>query len=105
MVARKKLCFTEVAHDASLLQRIEGTTTSANQVSIVRKDFHLIEAALATDHTVVSLDDAARVVFKTAVASVMEVKDVVWATPDSDTAITWLENGAKQDKRYLLGTP
>src|SRR5437016_10683470 len=74
MVARKKLCFMDVTHDASLLQRIEGTATSANQVNIVRKDFHLIEAALATDHTVVSLDDAARVVFKTAVASVMEVK-------------------------------
>jgi len=105
MVARKKMCFMEVAHDATLLQRTVGTATSASQVAIVRDDFHLIEAAVATDYTVVSLDDNARAAFRTAVASVKEFKDVVWANPDSDTAVKWLENGAKPDKQYLLGSP
>ena len=66
----------------------------------VMKDLHLIEAALATDKLVVSLDDRARGELR-----VEATKEVTWvnAVAEGGHVIYWLRAGAKPAKRWKLG--
>lgn len=66
----------------------------------VMKDLHLVEAALATDRIVVSLDDRAR-----AELNVDATKDVVWvnAVAGGGHAVYWLRAGAKSLTEWKLG--
>ncbi len=61
------------------------------------KDLRLIEAAIATDKIVISLDDnTARKFFIRAASQVNELKNIVWV-PDKiaqEKLIEWLKNGA-----------
>lgn len=69
------------------------------------KDFHLVEAALATDQTVTSLDDIVRNLFASTSRTAGELRSIVWVNPDKtqEQAIAWLENGAKPEKKRILG--
>jgi ABC-type iron transport system FetAB ATPase subunit len=75
----------------------------------VKKDIHLIEAALATDKIVVSLDDnTARRFFALSaqeVEALRELKAIAWVNPDKpdETQIEWLKNGANPEPERLLG--
>jgi hypothetical protein len=66
----------------------------------VIKDLHLVEAALATDKVVVSLDDRAR-----AELNVEATRDVVWvnAVAEGGHALYWLRAGAKPVNEWKLG--
>jgi hypothetical protein len=66
----------------------------------VMKDLHLVEAAIATDKVVVSLDVRAR-----AELSVEATRDVVWvnAVADGGHAIYWLRAGANPVEHWKLG--
>jgi len=72
---------------------------------IIMKDLHLIEAALETDKTVISLDNQVREHFKRASVSVEELKVIVWVNPKEpeENAIYWLEYGARPDNFRMLG--
>lgn len=63
---------------------------------------------MATDRTVISLDDnTARKFFSKAAAQVDELKDIVWVNPDKveeEKAIEWLEKGAEAERDRLLLT-
>ena len=80
-----------------------------NQRSQVKKDIHLIEAALATDKIVVSLDDkTARRFFTQAaheIEELRELKAIAWINPDKpeETPIAWLKGGANPEPERLLG--
>jgi hypothetical protein len=80
-----------------------------NQRSQVKKDIHLIEAALATDKIVVSLDDnTARRFFTLAaqgVEELSELKAIAWINPDKpeESSIAWLKGGANPEPERLLG--
>jgi hypothetical protein len=75
----------------------------------VKKDIHLIEAALSTDKIVVSLDDnTARRFFTLAaqgVEELSELKAIAWVNPDKpeETPIAWLKGGANPEPERLLG--
>jgi hypothetical protein len=81
-----------------------------NQRMEVKKDIHLIEAALATDKIVVSLDDntARRFFTKAAkeVEELSELKAIAWVNPDKpeEKPIEWLKKGANLDPERLLGS-
>lgn len=66
----------------------------------VAKDLHLVEAALATDKIVVSLDDRAA-----ADLCVEATKDIVWvnAVVEGGHAIYWLRAGANPVEEWKLG--
>jgi hypothetical protein len=68
----------------------------------VLKDLHLVEAALATDKIVVSLDDRAAADLR-----VDATKHVVWvnAVAEGGHAIYWLRAGAKPKEEWKLGYP
>jgi hypothetical protein len=70
------------------------------------KDIHLLEAALATDRTIVSLDEnTARKYFIQAAQEIEALKTVVWVNPDVDEEqpIAWLLAGAPDEKERMLG--
>ena len=58
---------------------------------------HLIEAALETDKTIISLDETVRMLYAQVSQQVGEIRDIIWVNPERTTEeqpITWLKNGA-----------
>lgn len=105
MVARKKLVSVGGQVDATLQQGVAETARTHREEEALRKDLHLIEAALATDQTVVSLDEEARGLFAEAAKSVGQLRNIVWVNPDrlDEEPIEWLGQGAKAERHRRLG--
>jgi hypothetical protein len=105
MTARRKVYRLGDVLDNDLRGRIEGVVSNERAAEAMRKDLRLIEAAIATDRIVISLDETARALFAAVVQSVGKLRNIVWVTPSrtEDELILWLENGARPEKRRLLG--
>ncbi len=108
MVAKRKLEFLDIPVNKELWEKIDILARSNKQRTEMFKDLRLLEAAIATDKTVISLDDnTARTFFSRAAIQVGELKDIVWVNPDKieeEKPIEWLENGAEAEIERLLGT-
>lgn len=104
MVARKKEIRLPSQHHEKLRTKIESAASSEKSCAAMLKDVHLLEAALATDSVVVSLDDVVKNLFSASCQSVGEIKSIVWVNPDEGNGKTqaWLEKGAKPDKNLRL---
>jgi len=107
MTAKKKARRLGNVTDNGLRDKVERSIVEMkeNDREAIRKDFRLIEAAIATDRIVISLDETARALFAAAVRSVGKLKNIVWVNPSrpGEELILWLANGAKPEKRRLLG--
>ena len=105
MIARKRVYRVNPTIDEGLRNKIEKTATRERDREAMQKDFLLIEAAMATDNTVSSLDEVVRGLFTAAAVSVGEIRSVVWVNPDQteEHPILWLENGAKPETARMLG--
>ena len=105
MVANKKLYPCEIVVDDELWSQIEAVTESDKARGAMIKDIRLIEAALATDKIVISLDEKVRQLFEKASEQVDELKEIVWVNPakPEEQAMFWLENGAAPEKERKLG--
>ncbi|HIK09069.1 MAG TPA: hypothetical protein IGS52_02180 [Oscillatoriaceae cyanobacterium M33_DOE_052] len=106
MVAKKKLAYYgEIPQQEELWQKIVMAIDGEKDRKAMEKDFLLLTAALATDKTVISLDEKVRKMFDQAAEQVGELTAIVWVNPTQETeqAIDWLENGAKPDKERRLG--
>lgn len=104
MYARKKVEVVDAAADESLRSAIVGTARSAKKEAALRKDLLLVEAALASDRRVASLDEVVRALLKTATATCRELKSIVWVNPErsEELAIEWLAEGAPADRSRPL---
>lgn len=106
MASRGRVIFDEVPPGKRMRREIEKAG-AANQrdVAALRKDFHLVEAAIATDRTVVSLDETVRQLFMAAAQGVAAITKVVWVNPTitAEQPVTWLKNGAKPENARMLG--
>src|SRR5258708_12152647 len=83
--------------DDDLRDELDVHARTTRQRRIMLKDAHLIEGALATERTVTSLDDEARVAFAQTTSQVPKLAKIVWVNPaphDND-AIKCLPGGAK----------
>lgn len=114
MERRGKLIYIKSLEDSDLRAKIYMAdilleNLTENQRSQVKKDIHLIEAALATDKIVISLDDkTARRFFTQAaqqVEELRELKTISWVNPDKpeESPISWLKSGANPEPERLLG--
>ena len=104
MDARKKVYRVNAQADRELRDKIEEAATGENEIEDMRKDFHLLEAALATDQTIISLDETVRGCFARATGYVGEIREIVWVNPDhiEEEPLVWLQNGAPlEDRRQL----
>ena len=108
MVAKKKIEYrSDIPANDELWNKIEPIVASEKACEAMLKDFRLIEAALATDKTVISLDDTVRKLFDKGAIRVGELRNVVWVNPDKieeEKPIEWLENGAEAESNRLLGS-
>ena len=105
MIARKRFAYLKPAQNTVLYDAIERTATGERDLEALRKDFHLLQAALATDQTVISRDETIRRLFTHASRQVGEIRHVIWVNPDRTTEeqpITWLQNGAPPETHRQL---
>ncbi len=104
MIGRKLLKVYAVETNETLRAKIEHLEVKNNERQAMLKDMLLIEAALVTDKTVISLDEVVRALFKQATAQVGELRQIVWVNPDKvvEEPLLWLENGAMANKERLL---
>ena len=104
MYARKKVDCIDVEHDETLRRRIERVGATDKEREEMLKDCLLIEAALATDRRVASLDEKARNMLGRASEHVAELKRIVWVNPNrpEEHPITWLEKGAGLERERML---
>ena len=104
MDARKKIDRINPSEDEELQDKVTTTATDKDEVEAMQKDFHLLQAALATDQTVISLDETIRGLFKRASQHVGEIRDIIWVNPDrpEEHPITWLQNGALPEAHRRL---
>jgi len=106
MNARKKIIRVEVARNDALRARLAELQLDRQTRENVLKDVHLVEAALATDHAILSLDRSARNGFKLAAKGVGLFRQLVWLVPSSPEhkTVEWLEQGAVPEKKRTLGS-
>ncbi len=81
------------------------TANNADERQALLDDLLLVEAALATDRTVASLDESVRALFRQATGQVGELRAIVWVNPEleEDESIPWLKRGAPADPEHMLG--
>ncbi len=107
MYARRKIDRINPPEHVELQDKVTNTTNNENEIEALRKDFHLLQAALVTDQTIISLDETVRGLFKRASQQVGEIRDIIWVNPDRTTEeqpITWLQNGAPSEAHRRLST-
>ncbi|MDR1924336.1 MAG: hypothetical protein LBQ66_08175, partial [Planctomycetaceae bacterium] len=82
--------------DDNLRNAILATTKNPSIRTAMQKDFLLLEAALATDKTILSRDKKSRKYFRQAAVLIDKIREIIWANPDEqeDKIIIWLKNGA-----------
>ena len=115
MIARKQWLYQDLSTDDSLRKIIEHSVSKFytdladeaifNIKNKIFKDCCLIEAALASDKTVLSLDDkTARKYFSQAAKQVNEIKGIVWVNPNKpkENAINWLSLGTPAESLRFL---
>ena len=104
MIARKRFDYVNPPINQALRDEIQKTATSETEIEVMRKDFHLLEAAWETDQTIISLDETIRRLFAGATQDVGEIRDIVWVNPKhtGEEPLVWLKNGAPpEDCRQL----
>ena len=104
MDARKKIDRINPPEYAELRDKVTNTASDEDEIEVMQKDFHLLQAALATDHTIVSLDETVRGLFAHASQQVGEIRNIIWVNPDrsAEEPITWLQNGAPPEGHRQL---
>jgi hypothetical protein len=112
MVAKGKLIpLKDLPLNQMLWKELEDFAKTDKQRQEIVKDICLLEAALATDKIVISLDDnTARKYFSQAAQQIQSLKDslkdIVWVNPDhveQEQPIAWLAKGAPYEENRTLG--
>jgi len=104
MVAKKKVVdfIKSNVKDEDLRKEIFSAAASDRDRKEMEKDLHLIEAALATDHIVVSLDETAKECFAKAAQRVGRLGEIIWINPhQDDDALECLKNPKLMEKHLL----
>ena len=100
MYAKRKIVVLPVQPDEAMRYRLLRHDLKPAQREALLKDVHLIEAAVAADRIVASLDDGARELF-----DIAELSTIMWVNPVNHypDCLAWLAAGAEVDNRWLLG--
>jgi hypothetical protein len=91
--------------EASLIgETIKERCDDAHIFAIVLKDCHLVEAALATDRRIASLDEQVRDHLRNLAAAIKDLRPIVWVNPAiaEDATVDWLEKGAPSERQRRL---
>lgn len=104
MIATRRFHYIELPENRALYDEIEATAVQEEDINAMLKDFHLLGAALATDQTIISLDETIRRLFKRASQQVREIRHIIWVNPErtGEHSIVWLRNGAPSETHRQL---
>ena len=105
MDARRRVDRIDPLEYDELQDKVTNTVDNENEIEVMQKDIHLLEAALKTDKTVISLDQTVRQLFATVSQRVGEIRDIIWVNQDrtsEEQPITWLQNGAPPELHRQL---
>jgi len=105
MANRRKLDYVDALEMPALRERVEATARNDRDRRAMLKDWHLIEAALATHQVVVSRDESARCLFDAAARELRELRSLAWVNPEREDEhpIAWLKQGARSQRSRRLG--
>lgn len=105
METRRRLDRIKCRQNPRLRKSMKRIARDPGVLGIVMKDVFLVEAALQTDKTVASLDDEARYHFAHISHYIGVLARVIWVNPatQSDSVITWVQQGAARDRKWMLG--
>ncbi len=94
----------EVINDALRAKLERHAKTDVDREEML-KDVRLLEAALATDNFVISLNELDRKRFQSVAPKIGEIRAVVWVNPtlSEEQCFVWLENGCPVEKERQLG--
>jgi hypothetical protein len=106
MIAKRKVEYrANVVFDQALRGKLDKIADSDRPREAMWKDCHLLEAAIATDGIVTSLDEKAREPFKKAAKTIKELRMIMWANPDKpeEEVLIWLADGVAIETKRQLG--
>lgn len=105
MTARKKVITASSAPPAEIVELVNASDLTENQKKAILKDLRLVEAALATDSTVASLDETVRALLREFSKRCGRIRPVVWVNPakEEENLGSWLSAGAPSEKVRLIG--
>jgi hypothetical protein len=94
MTARKRVVWLEDSALPSLRKRASKFNEGRCR-AVIEKDLHLIEAAIASDRTVLSRDGRAGACFRVFAENESSIRDVAWVCPVQNEAHLhgWLKEG------------
>ena len=107
MDASRKVDRIDLPGYDELQDKVTNTADNENEIEVMQKDLHLLEAAIETDMTIISLDETVRELFARSTQQVGEIREIIWVNPDRTTEeqpITWLQNGAPPEVHRQLFT-
>jgi hypothetical protein len=100
----KAISLTEL--DQEIWEPIKACAKTDKERAAMTKDILLLEAALATDRRIVSLDEnTARRYFTDAAKEIVKLQPLIWVNPskEKENPIEWLQNDAPADPERMLG--
>jgi hypothetical protein len=105
MVARKKVVWVDPVECAPVRVEIERLDVTDRRRAEIKKDVHLIEAALPADQTITSSDESARAPYREIASRVSAIRHLIWVNPtrEDEQSIPWLEQGAPAQRSRRLG--
>lgn len=104
MVRKGKVVeFDDIRRDG-LAAKIDAVANDEANRFEMQKDRLLLEAALAADNTVLSLNEKDRRRFAAVCDNVQEIQNIVWSNPNrpADACLDWLNQGARPDAPLRL---
>ena len=108
MARRNQVCGVKKSPtDKDLRKKIKEAAEEENQIPVMRKDFHLLEAARISDQTIISLERRVRRHFAYVAQRIGEIRDIVWVNPErveEEEPLVWLQNGAPPEECRKLRT-
>ena len=85
-------------------ERIEATASVEAHRLAMAKDCHLLDAALASDGRISSLDEKVRDLFSVACRTQVELQELIWVNPEieDEDGGGWLRAGAPPERHRTL---
>jgi len=105
MLQHRKVVYDHGISDPALRAKVGALDAGKKELRLMLEDAFLIEAALATDKIVISLDDEARELFRAACQTIAEMRPVTWVNParPEEAAAKWLRKGVQPEGKRKLG--
>jgi len=103
MFARRRVVRVQPA-DSGLRARAVHLSLPRTLIDALLKDVHLVDAALAADKLIASMDETTRSILREVIGSgeCQNLSDLCWVNPERDDVIDWLRDGARSIRPFRL---